>query len=77
MNGKLIDVTVYEIDNINYIELEKINFNGSCYVVLTNEVGTDTVMVKNQDGEDLLDVDTDTYYSILNLYIEKVKKELM
>lgn len=77
MNNELIDVNIYKINNIDFIELEQIKFNNCLYSILTEEESNDTVLVKKLDGENLLDVDNETYYKIINLYVTKVQHDLI
>ena len=72
----MIDVDIYDIDGIEYIELKKIEINGNTYIILFSREDNNNVLVQKLEIDEMVDVDENTKEKILTKFIQSVHDKI-
>lgn len=72
------DVTIYTIDNKDYIELDSIEYKGKTYVYLVNDNDDEDILIqeyKSETPDELYGVTSLDYLDILKEFKRKFEKD--
>lgn len=68
------EMTVFTLDDGNYLVLDKIKYNDKLFLYLFNEANPEDFIIQEYNGQELLGVDSDTYDTLLVLFTDKHKR---